>query len=142
MVDTNLYIDATHVTSAADSLKAFYARFLPHVHLHSVVAQEILLGGVDPRQERRILEAFIAPFEDVGRVITPSHSTWKRASGIFLELVRRKKVTHKTAKPSFVADCLIAASAREHGFIVVTNNAKDFGLIQQVERFQFVPPWP
>jgi predicted nucleic acid-binding protein len=43
---------------------------------------------------------------------------------------------------SFAMDCLIAASARESGFTLVTNNVRDFELIGQVEPFRFVRPWP
>jgi predicted nucleic acid-binding protein len=142
VIDTNLYIDATHVAVAADELQAFYASFLPFVHLHSVVAQEVLLGAVDPDDEREVRESLIAPFEDVGRVITPSHSTWKRASGIMLELIRRKSITHQEVHRSFASDCLLAASARERGFVLVTNNARDFERIREVEPFHFVRPWP
>lgn len=41
VIDTNLYLDATHDAVAADELQAFYASFLPFVHVHSVVAQEV-----------------------------------------------------------------------------------------------------
>jgi predicted nucleic acid-binding protein len=142
VVDTSLYIDATHLPSAAEELKSFYARFLPSVHLHSVIAQEILLGALDRMHERDLRGAFIEPFEGVGRVITPLHSTWMRASVIALELIRKKKIRREGAGGSFFADCLIAASAREHDFVLVTRNARDFALIQEVEMFSFVQPWP
>jgi predicted nucleic acid-binding protein len=73
VVDTNLYIEATRSDDAADQLKSFYARFLPHVHLHSVVAQELLAGAVTTQLERDTQAEFIEPFQAVGRVITPSH---------------------------------------------------------------------
>jgi predicted nucleic acid-binding protein len=142
VVDTSLYVDATHLTSAADELKAFYARFLPSVHLHSLVAQELLHGAIDPVDERDLRAKYIEPFESVGRVITPAHSTWMRASVIALELIRRKRITREAVVGSLFTDCLIAASAREHGFILVTRNTRDFRLIRQVEPFTFVEPWP
>jgi predicted nucleic acid-binding protein len=142
VVDTNLYIDATHLTSAAAGLQAFYERFLPSVHLHSVVAHEILLGVFNRKQQRAIHASLFVPFEKVSRIITPTHATWRRASEIVLELVGKKKIQREAVARSFYADCLIAASAREHGFILVTGNAQDFRLIRQVETFTFVEPWP
>jgi predicted nucleic acid-binding protein len=44
---------------------------------------------------------------------------------------------------SFMNDCLIAASSAEAGFVIVTRNERDFGLIRDVEpALRFVPPWP
>jgi len=44
---------------------------------------------------------------------------------------------------SFLNDCLIAASAREQGFFLVTRNVKDFELIERVEPgLAYAPPWP
>lgn len=142
IVDTNLYIEATRNDKAADRLKAFYARFLPHVHLHSVVAQELLAGAVDPSTERRTLEQYIEPFEEVDRIISPSHHAWTRAGQIMAELVRRKTLSPGGFKRSFVGDCLIAASAREHGFVLVTRNTRDFELIRTIEPMEVLLPWP
>ena len=142
VVDTNLYIDATHLKSAAEGLRAFYERFLPSVHLHSVVAHEILLGVVNRREQRAIHDSLLGPFEKVGRVITPTHTAWRRASEIVLELIGKEKLRREGIARSFYADCLIAASAREHGFVLVTRNTQDFRLIRQVEKFTFVEPWP
>jgi predicted nucleic acid-binding protein len=142
VVDTNLYIEATRNDEAADDLNAFHARFLPQIHLHSVVAQELLAGAVRPEVERRLREKFLRPFESVGRVLTPTHRSWKRAGEIIARLVREKKMSPGGFKPSFVNDCLIAASAREHGFIIVTRNTQDFELIGSVEPLQVLPPWP
>jgi predicted nucleic acid-binding protein len=57
-------------------------------------------------------------------------------------LVRAKKLSPGGFRPSFVNDCLIAASAWEFGFIVVTRNHQDFALIGSVERVSVLPPWP
>lgn len=44
---------------------------------------------------------------------------------------------------TFLNDCLIAASAGEHGFVLVTRNLRDFETIQRVEPgVEHVPPWP
>lgn len=142
VVDTNLYIEATRDDKAADALNAFYARTLPSIHLHSVVAQELLAGAIRPELERRLREAVVRPFETVGRVLTPTHETWKRAGEILARLVREKKVSPGGFRPSFLNDCLIAASAREHGFVLITRNVNDFELIGTVTPVRVLPPFP
>lgn len=142
VLDTNLYIEATRSDDAADQLKSFYARFLPSVYLHSVVAQELLAGAVSTQLAREIQAQFIGPFEAVGRVITPTHRAWRRAGGIMALLVETKRVSPGGFKPSFIGDCLLAASAREHGFVLVTRNTQDFDLIRPAEPLEVVQPWP
>jgi predicted nucleic acid-binding protein len=142
VVDSNLYIEATRSDEAADDVNAFHARFLPQIHLHSVVAQELLAGAPTADLERTIRERFLRSFDSVGRVLTPTHRSWKRAGEIIARLVREKKLSRGGFEPSFVNDCLIAASAREHGFTIVTRNTHDFELIGSVEPLQVQPPWP
>ncbi len=142
IVDTNLYIEASRRDDIADQLKSFYARFLPYVHLHAVVAQELLAGAVTAELERDTKAEYIEPFESVGRVITPTYRAWKRAGEIMARLVRKKKLNPGGFKASFLGDCLIAASAREHGFVLVTRNTQDFELIRTVEPLMVLPPWP
>ncbi|MBI4544683.1 MAG: type II toxin-antitoxin system VapC family toxin, partial [Gemmatimonadetes bacterium] len=88
-------------------------------------------------------EDWIAPFEDIGRVITPSHAAWKRAALIMARLVESGAMSPGRFSRSFLNHCIIAASAREHGFVLVTRQAADFELIRRVEPgFEHVPPWP
>ena len=126
----------------ADALRAFYMGFLPYVHLHSVVAQELLAGAVTPALERDTQASYLEPFEAVGRVITPTHRTWKRAGTIVARLVRAKRLSLGGIPRSFLNDCLLAASSREHGFVLVTRNTADFELIRSVESMDVLPPWP
>jgi predicted nucleic acid-binding protein len=142
VIDTNLYIDASRSDEAADALSFFQERSLPRMYLHSVVAQELLAGAVRPLVERSLRTRLIQPFESVGRVITPTHESWKRAGQIVVELVRANRLSPVGFARSFVNDCLIAATAREHGFLLVTRNTTDFELIRTVEPFDFAAPWP
>jgi predicted nucleic acid-binding protein len=142
VVDTNLYIEATRSDDAADELNEFHARFLPLIHLHSVVAQELLAGAVRAEQERRLGDTLLKSFEGVGRVLTPTHRSWKRAGEIIARLVRAKTMSPGGFGPSFVNDCLIAASAGEHGFTLVTRNVHDFELIGSIAPLRVLPPWP
>lgn len=142
VVDTNLYIEAGRSDEGAKALRGFYARFLPFLYLHSVVAQELLAGAVSASLERETKRHYLAPFESVRRVITPTHTSWKRAGEIIARLTRAKRIRPGAFKRSFVNDCLIAASAEEAGFRIVSRNVEDFTLIRSVARVEVLPPWP
>lgn len=150
VLDTNLYIRATRDEQWARELETFSTTYAPALHVHSVVAMELLAGATSAALRRRTHEGFIRPFERRRRVITPGHETWKRAGGIIAELLsqgrrRRGQGTRSHSEwpsPSFVNDCLLAASAQEHGFVLVTANVRDFERIGHVARFDWVKPWP
>lgn len=142
VVDSNLYIEATRSTEAAAGLEAFVAQFTPRLYLHSVVAQEVLAGATNDELRRRTQRGFLRPFESVGRVITPTHRAWKRAGEIVATLVRTGELSPGGFGRGFLNDCLLAASAREHGFVLVTRNTRDFERIATVEPLRFAAPWP
>lgn len=143
VVDTNLYVEAITTDEGNAALAAFQRRCAPFLFQHSTIAQEILAGARSEADYLEYREDWVAPFEDLGRVITPTHMAWTRAARIISRLVARKHLSPGGLRRSFLNDCLIAASAREHGFILVTQNIGDFALISQVERgIRYQPPWP
>lgn len=142
VLDTNLYIDATRRPAANRKLVEFFTRHTPGIYLHSVVAGELLAGATSPDLEQRTHRALLAPLEAVGRVITPSHQAWRRAGAILATLVRDGVISPAGFGRSFFNDCLIAASAREHGFVLITANTADFERIASVEALPFQEPWP
>lgn len=142
VLDTSLYVRATRDEERNRELQAFYRACAPFVYLHSVVAGELLAGAASPDLERRTLRHLVAPFEATGRLVTPGHAAWRRAGGIVARLVREKRLSPNGVPRSFLNDCLIAASARDHGLTVVTDNLRDFELIRTVEPVEAVPPWP
>lgn len=143
VVDTNLYIEAITSDEGNEALAAFQRRFAPFLFQHSTVAQEILAGAGDEAGWRAYHEDWVAPFEDLGRLITPSHAAWMRASLLLARLIERRTLSPGGVRRSFLNDCLIAASAREEGFVIVTRNTRDFDLIRSVEPgFRYEAPWP
>lgn len=142
VLDTSLYVYATRSEAWNRELQAFYQALAPFVYLHSVVAGELLAGSTSPELERRTQRGFIAPFEATGRLVTPGHGAWKRAGAVVARLVREKRLSPNGIRRSFLNDCLIAASARDHGLVVVTDNLRDFELIRTVEPVEVAPPWP
>lgn len=142
VLDTNVYVSATRDEEWNRQLAAFYSIHTPLVYLHSVVAGELLAGSIGPGLEKETRRRFLAPFEAVGRVITPSHAAWLRAGRIVAGLIRRGVLSPTGVKRSLFNDCLIAASSREHGFVIITRNAADFERISTVEAVRFRTPWP
>jgi predicted nucleic acid-binding protein len=125
------------------ALAAFQRRYAPFLFQHSTIAQEILVGARDEPGYHEYYEDWVAPFEDLGRIITPSHGAWLRAARIVARLVERGDLSPGGFRRSFLNDCLISASAREHGFVLVTDNTADFARIRQVEpRLRYTSPWP
>lgn len=142
VIDTNLYVEADRDLARAEELERFSTAYLPFIHFHAVVAQELLAGAIDRRREKLIEESLIQPFERRGRVLTPSFAAWKAAGRILSQLVQRKLMSPGGFKRSFLNDCVLTASCREVGAILVTLNRDDFALIAKVMRFEFTEPWP
>jgi predicted nucleic acid-binding protein len=142
VLDSNLYIEADRNESVAEELDRFLMRSLPSVHLHGVVAQELLAGAIDARREKLIYDSLIEPFERRGRVVAPSFGAWKRAGQIISRLVQQKRMSPGGFSRSFMNDCVLAASCRENGLTLVTRNVQDFALIGRVESVEVVGPWP
>jgi predicted nucleic acid-binding protein len=143
VLDTNLYIRATRDDEWNRALAGFVTAFAPDIYLHSVVAFELLAGALTPALQRRTHKWFIDPYQRRDRIITPRHSTWVRAAGALSRLVATRRLSPGTGvTKSFVNDCLLAASARDDGFILVTQNRLDFALLAEVLPAEVVEPWP
>ena len=107
VLDTNLYIEAGRDRDWAEELARFVSAYLPLIHLHAVVAQELLAGALDAGKARLVERGLVRPFEKRGRVVTPSFGTWKRAGSIMARLVHAKKMSPGGFGRSFVNDCLL-----------------------------------
>lgn len=142
VLDTNLYIKATRSTKSFEELKRFLFFRASTIHLHSVVALELLAGATTQKMRRDIERSFLRPIERRERVFTPTHEAWRRAGGALASLVRDRRICPENIKRSFVNDCVIAASARDHGFVLVTDNVRDFTLIGNYLPVEFSSPWP
>jgi len=66
-----------------------------------------------------------------------------RAAGALSQLVAAKHLSPESGiTKSFVNDWLLAASARDDGFILVAQNRRDFALLGEVLAVDVVEPWP
>ncbi len=141
-IDTNLYVRAFRAADAGAELRRFYAAFSPVCYLSSVVLHEVLIGARSAVQARAIYEDIGKPFRRTARVVAPSASAWRVAAETLAQLGWEEGLDRRSVPRSFVNDVLIAATCREEGLTVVTENQRDFRRIQRLVDLSFVPPWP
>jgi predicted nucleic acid-binding protein len=136
LIDTDLYIDLIQSGSTLPVIRDLYENDAPGIYFSSVVAQELLTGARSTAGRRRVEELF-APFERVGRVITPGHELWKEA-GRMLSKILQHRQDLRSKLPALVNDCLVALSARSLGATLYTRNREDFALIQKSRKFSLI----
>ena len=142
VLDTNVYVSAFRDRTGAEELKEFLAAFSPNTYLSSVVLHELLVGANTLAKAREIEDSIAAPLKRVGRVITPSHSAWEAAGKAIAAMAKKEKRDLRSVPKSLVNDYLLAASCREVGAIVITQNTSDFASIRKHVKVAFEGPWP
>ena len=142
LVDSSLYIRAFRDAAFGQSLRAFHAAHLSRVVLSAVVIHELLVGATTGRKERALRRGLVEPFHVRRRIHVPARRTWMLAAEVDHRLRRLARLASKLRTRSFFNDMLIAASAREIGAIVVTDNREDFGVIASTLDVRYIDPWP
>lgn len=140
-LDTNLYVRAFRSPADASALGGFYEKYTPRLFLSSVVLHELEVGGSAEAVVEWIANT-ARPLARSRRVVTPSHLAWRRSGAALSELAQKNGLDRSRMPRSLVNDVLIAASCREAGVTLVTDNTRDFELIQSVFAFEFIEPWP
>jgi predicted nucleic acid-binding protein len=142
VLDTNVYIRAFRSRTGAEELKEFLLAFSPNTYLSSVVLHELLVGANTQAKAREIEDSIAEPLKRVGRVITPSHAAWETAGKAIAAMARKEKRDIRSVPKSLVNDYVLAASSREAGTIVITENTSDFASIRKHIAVAFEGPWP
>jgi predicted nucleic acid-binding protein len=142
VVDSNLYIQAIRDRPAAAALAEFSVSYAPYLLLHAVVVQELMAGAINQQARSRLERNLITPLERRGRLLVPTYRAWKRAGEIIATLIQRRHLSVTGVPRSFPNDALIAASCREQGMTLITENESDFAKISLVEPVDFVTDWP
>lgn len=141
LIDSNVYIHGFTDVAFGESLRQFHQKHLPHLVLSAVVAHELLVGAATAKKERSV-RRIIEPFRLRHRLHVPARQTWEMAAGIDRRLRKHRNLESKLRARSFFNDILIAASARELGATILTENSKDFTIISRALDIQYVEPWP
>lgn len=142
ILDTNLYIRAFRSEAEARKLEAFYAVFIPVTWLSSIVVHELLVGGTTPATVRDIRDNIVRPLQRRRRIFTPSHGAWDVSGEAIGRMVRRTNRELRTLPKSLIHDYLLAASCREAGVTLITENLADFEEIRRYIKFEVRAPWP
>ncbi len=142
VLDTNLYVHAYRSREGADELERYFADFTPNTYVSSIVLHELLVGANSDAKAREVRQILLGPLIKAGRVLTPSHASWDQAGCAIAEMARVERRDLRRVPKSLVNDFLLAASCREAGATLVTDNTEDFGLIQRHLRHDYVAPWP
>ncbi len=142
ILDSNIYISAIRDPDQARALDAFLERNAPVTYMSSVVMQELRAGAVTDRAARVVDKGIFQAFERRGRVVGPSVLAFRECGRILAALSRQDGVRFTERPRSLVNDILIAASCRESGMTLVTDDT-DFKNIRPFLRgFSFTRPWP
>ncbi len=142
VLDTNLYVRAFRSQDGAKELERYFAEFTPNTYVSSIVMYELLVGASTTAKARQIREDLLGPLTRAGRVITPSHSAWEQAGSAIAVMARSEARELRSVPKSLVNDFLLAASCRESGTTLITDNTADFELIRIHLRHEHIAPWP
>ena len=137
-LDTNVYIHALREPSALARLQRFMLRVGTRLRVNAVVALELRAGARTSAQERAV-EALLSPYARRERVVVPGVGAFVQAGRVIASLATHEAMT--AAAGSFTNDALLAASCREAGVVLITQNHRDFSAIQRHLRgFRFSDP--
>jgi predicted nucleic acid-binding protein len=142
VVDTNVYVGALRNRDELHELKQFLLRAGMRVRFDGIVAMELLAGAASPEHVDAV-KALLSPYTARDWTIAPSFAACAEAGRMLAELAFGKRSGRRTIAPSLVNDAMLAASCRDAGAVLVTNNAADFTALQRHLRgFRFLAPWP
>ncbi len=142
LLDSNVYIRSFNDETFGTEFRAFHQAALPQLALSAVVLTELLVGANSPAREKVLRRTIVEPFQTRKRIHVPTRQAWELSAEVDRRIRALGSFAASLAQRGFFNDILIAASARELGGVVVTQNVADFTLIQRVLDFQFRTPWP
>lgn len=135
-LDTSVVIDAVRQPESMVQLKQFLEWALPYTALTSVVVSE-LLRGARTKEARAFLEAqIVGPFQRRRRIVAPSVDAWTRTG----ELLGR--LGGRSVSLAAQNDLLIAWTARELGWVVVTKDQDFLSLRSDISGLKVKAPFP
>ena len=142
VLDTNVYIRALRDRQRLADLKRFRVRARARLWVNAVVSLELRAGAVTEAHVQA-LDDLLKIYVDRGRVIAPSFDAYQQAGRIIATLARKERFPLADAPRSFINDVLLAASCREAGAMLITENTSDFVTIQRhLKGFRFQMDYP
>jgi tRNA(fMet)-specific endonuclease VapC len=142
LVDSNVYIHGFRDRDFGERMRDFHSKHLARLMLSAVVMHELLVGAANAKREKVLLSGLIEPFRIRRRLHVPGRETWEAAANVDQRLRKRLSLQSRLRTRSFANDLLIAASAREIGATIVTENRDDFEIIGSALDIRFTEPFP
>jgi predicted nucleic acid-binding protein len=141
-LDTNIFIDAFRDAAAEAALLSFLERALPFTFLSAVVMQELAAGARTPRQARELERSVFGPFVRRQRVFAPTTAAFVSSGQLLAAVAAREGWTAVRNNPSLLNDALLAASCRERGITLITQDSDFDRFTPLVGAWRRVAPWP
>jgi predicted nucleic acid-binding protein len=141
-LDTNIFIDGFRSAEAQAEILAFLRRALPFTYLSAVVMQELAAGARTIEAARDVQRGVFDAFERRGRVFAPSAAAFVASGRALAAVAKREGWRLVDENPSLLNDALIAASCREGGITLVTNDGDFKRLAPFVKGFRYAAAWP
>jgi predicted nucleic acid-binding protein len=135
IIDTSAYIDHWRHGLRDDAMARVTQGFV--VRLSAVVLSELRRGARD-RASGRVVEGLRTRSPEVWE---PNAQDWWEA-GRLIRLIGDAEHFDRTKRRDFQNDALIALTARRHGAVVVTSNAKEFQLLGRALRVRILAVAP
>jgi predicted nucleic acid-binding protein len=140
-LDTNIYIDAFRDPAVEAALLRFLERALPFTFLSAVVMQELVAGARTQAQVRELERSVFQPFVRRRRVFAPMTTAFVRSGRLIASVAVREGWPAIHENPSLLNDALLAASCRDAGITLVTQDS-DFDRFAPFMKGCHVRPWP
>jgi predicted nucleic acid-binding protein len=142
VVDTQLFINAFRETASMEALVRFHEDFAPFEYLSVIVAQELRAGVRSEADLESLDRGLLSLFERVGRIVTPSPAAWRQSGDVLAAMAKRDGLQLANVSKAFANDILLAASCREMGCVLITENVRDFARIRRFLQFDYITRWP
>jgi predicted nucleic acid-binding protein len=141
IIDSNVYIRAFNDARFGAELTRFHAAHLPRIVLSAVVVFELLAGCRTVPAERRLRRGLVEPYRKRGRLHVPTQETWEAAADLDRRL-RGRRGSASLDERALSNDLLVAASARQLGATIVSENEAEFARIGRLIDVEHALPWP
>jgi predicted nucleic acid-binding protein len=141
-LDTNIFIEGFRNKEAQTEVLAFLKRALPFTYLSAVVMQELAAGARTTDAAHEVQLGVFEPFERRRRIFAPSPAAFVASGRALAAVAGREGWRLFQESPSLLNDALIAASCREQGITLITQDDDFKRLAPFVKGFRFTPPWP
>lgn len=141
-LDTNIFIDAFHDKAAEAAFLTFLEHALPFTFMSAVVMQELAAGARTSEQARELDRLVFGPFERRRRVFVPSAAAFVKSGRVLAAVAAREGWDLIYENPSLLNDALIAASCRESGITLITEDGDFDRFLPFLGGWRHVAPWP